>query len=468
MVEEETLGTDGAAHEYAEGSPRNKESASSPLCTRSNPALKRTHSLDISDLARENPGNSDASAGSMDTEEHLDAELVNNEEMHFDWLPELVSTDAGVLDEIVAVSPRPNFPPRIKSSPRQPPAASSRSLVQKRRISRKEQIQVLRKKVTELSQNLQNLRTVLFVDSFPSSLTTCAASSITWKSVASRQLKLRRKAENENAKLRELKMLQSRTIRNFRRMVHRRKDDELLRNLRNAKAKRQNLDNEHLFAELLHGLDNVYAGLDKLYEEKAMSAVPCPGRKRLVHTNAADGTPFLEFRDKNLVPFSVDRTANAVWTFLQGSKGRKGKRVCWQDTQQTTNTCISRVGFTCTGIGLASYVLERRVSRKYVEKNRTVFISRTIIEPTTEEHWTSSVRFSETMATVVRAGSLLSSGQETAIIESHISSSKCCDPIALQRWPLYLKATADGWESKISFYNQEIENVLFEGAICSK
>ncbi|ETN16907.1 hypothetical protein PPTG_06001 [Phytophthora nicotianae INRA-310] len=375
--------------------------------------------------------------------------------LHFNWL----RTDE--LGEIVAMTPRSNRSQElpgfetslVRSSIVLPPSQRHTG-----RKTRKEQIQHLQNVVLELSRKLQDL---LLVTAKPQVTSSPARSKSPWERLATRELEMRREAERENAKLAEAIAAQKRTIRNIRRLLRRRIDHELLRDLRNAKNPMLG-NKEQVFAELLHQSGKVYGDLDKLYAENGMNLVPCPGRTRRLYPDAVDGTTFVEFDDNNHVPFSFARTERAVWEFLQGTRVRKDVRVCLKDDQQADGICKSCVGFTYSEHGLASYILERRVSRKYVEENRTVFVCRAMVEPTTAEHWFSSMRFCETMSIVVRTGDPLSSGQETTIIESHISVSKFCDPTAQQRWPDCVEATADGWESKVSFASQAIENLLFE------
>lgn len=143
--------------------------------------------------------------------------------------------------------------------------------------------------------------------------------------------------------------------------------------------------------------------------------------------------------------------------------------VClWQELKESSCTSKSSVAFTYFEKGLASYVSEQRVARKYTEENRTVFISRTLAEPTTCQSWSAGVRFIETMSVVVRRGDDMASGQETAVIESLISVSRCAkgDQGAKQcQWPAHVDTAAKGWGRKVSFNSQEIENLLLDMSI---
>jgi hypothetical protein len=145
--------------------------------------------------------------------------------------------------------------------------------------------------------------------------------------------------------------------------------------------------------------------------------------------------------------------------------------VCLQDFQQSADTSKSCVGFLCTEKGLASYVLEQRVARKYVEKDRTVFVSRMLAEPSLDEGTSPRMRFCETMRVVVKPGLPFASGQKTAVIESHLAVARYVEgteDAAWEHWPAYVKVAANGWDRKVSFNRQQIENLLFDDVTCSR
>ncbi|KAL4156878.1 hypothetical protein PRNP1_005904 [Phytophthora ramorum] len=493
-TEEEASRPDSAVSAGTSLECRPNESDSALLSQRkSRPCLKPTHSLEIPDVADEGgidsmgltmPMNDIVFDAATTSELFGDcSDFALHEESCWERLPEAESTETSELGEIVTVSLRPSLSDSLskcEETPSRPATALPRPQGRKRRISRKEQMHDLRNTVSELSTKLEGLRTESRMCSPMTSPVSCAASQhVTsileqprslWEQVAARQLILRCKAEEENAKLQELLASQRRTARNIRRLLRRRADDELLEVIHNSKRLKCD-NNEQVFHELLHGIDTIYVDFGKLYKAKGMPAVPCPGRKRRTDPNAADGDVFVEFIDKNQVPFDFQRSERAVWKFLQGPRIHDRGRVCKKEFQQTTETSKSCVGFTCAERGLAaSYVLEQRVARKYVEGDRTVFISRTIADPTTREPWPSNMKFSETMSIVVKVGSRLASGQETTIIESYLSVARYVEggpAVAYQHWPAYVDLAANGWDRKVTFNSQEIENLLFEESIAA-
>ncbi|KAG6590859.1 uncharacterized protein IUM83_19112 [Phytophthora cinnamomi] len=274
-------------------------------------------------------------------------------------------------------------------------------------------------------------------------------------------------AEEENARLRGLVDLQKRDVRNIKRMMRRRNDAELMDEMHHAKRPKLS-NNQEICDKLLEGIDQLYADLDKLYKVKNMAGVPCPGRKHQIYPDAADGTPFVEYMDKNQVPFDYQHAQDAVWKFLQGPRLREGHHACSKEFEQSSCTCKSAIGYTNSEQGMTSYVLEQRVARKYVEVKRTVFISRTLAEPTTSKAWPAGLRFSETMSAVVTPGNTLASGQETAVIEILLSVSRYVDgdkATVLKEWPAYVDVAAKGWSRKVSFNSQEIENLLIDESV---
>lgn len=106
-------------------------------------------------------------------------------------------------------------------------------------------------------------------------------------------------------------------------MLSRRNDSETLELIGLKRRKQMYVtgqpptDNAEVFANLLKGTDELYEGLDKLYNEQGMAQIPCPGRKRQVQRDAVNGA-IAVFLDKNKVPFELKKTQHAVWKLLSG------------------------------------------------------------------------------------------------------------------------------------------------------
>ncbi|KAG1688191.1 hypothetical protein DVH05_003973 [Phytophthora capsici] len=414
---------------------------------RSRLPLKRVHSLEIPGLEN------DKDFFLIDPSEGLS-------EDQNDWLPEFVLKGDGELDELIAASLRPSTSKPLSIATLDNISTASRSRGHKRRISRKEQIQDLRNTVEKLSQRLRGLRMPSLSSISPTAQqepSILTSSQSLWENMAIHQLQLRREAEEENVKLKKMLASQRRSARNIRRLLQRRVDEELLAELRNVKQ--PSLDNnEEVFRNLLHEIEEIYASMDDLYNEADMKLV------RRIIPDAPTGFAFVELNDKNIVPFEIKRVGRAVWKFLQGPRVLGGRRVYLEESQQSHDTSMSCIGFTCPEKAVATYVLEQRVSRRYVEDNRIVFVNRTITTPTIDDPWFSSLRFSETLSIVVTIGSPLTSGQETTIIESHLSVCRYVgtEPAVERHWPKYVDEAASRWERKTEFNRQEIENLLFE------
>ncbi|KAE8982908.1 hypothetical protein PF005_g23086 [Phytophthora fragariae] len=318
------------------------------------PCFKRIHSLEIPDLEYENRGSTE------DQEEFINvinselSETINidvcgrNEGFRYDCFTPAESSHPGELDELFA------GPSLLDDTLLTYPATSSTPLTNrvsgpvpslrqsKGRVSRKQQIQGLRETVAELTRQRDDLQLMASTSSLevsdPSSPASCSASQRVasllakpqsiWEHIAAQQLVIRQNSEEENARLRDLIDQQKQQARNFRRMIRRRRDEELLDDHLSKHPKIRH--NEEIFDELLQGLDDLYVDLDKLFTEKNMAGVPCP--------------------DKNRVPFDFHRAENAVWAFLQSSRvceRQNGQhKICATELKQSSCTSKSSVAFT--------------------------------------------------------------------------------------------------------------------------
>jgi hypothetical protein len=212
--------------------------------TKPRPSLKHTHSLEIPGL------DGDEATGPIQPQEddELLFELATNAEGLFEnlpqhdemWLPAVAETCTGELDELIATSLRPNLPKTSSNQPASKSPCTRRPQGLKKRISRKEQIQTLRSTVRELSERKEGLITTSrAMASAPCSPASSAANrevatilaqpQSLWERVATRQLKRRCEAEEENAKLKSLVAEQKRRAKNLRRQIRRRVDDKVTR-----------------------------------------------------------------------------------------------------------------------------------------------------------------------------------------------------------------------------------------------
>ncbi|KAG1712891.1 hypothetical protein DVH05_000626 [Phytophthora capsici] len=357
------------------------------------------------------------------------------------------------------------------------PKVASPPIKQRRRSApRKEEIEELRRMAGKLAETLEEMKTRA-ARAKQTSKDSNSLNKILWKNIAARQLTLRKGAEANNAKLRSEVRLQAKYAANLKRMLRRRYSEEMLEMMPIVKRGRMLVDttfadNERVFRELLEGANHIYVDADALFEKKNMGNLPCPGRTHEVYPTAVNGV-FIELMSKNLVPFTSQMTANSVWNALCGNKTREGDivnvKICSQDAQyQSDDVFRSYVSYTCNAAGHSSFVQESRVARRFIEKDRVVFICRGLADPSSRSLGSLGLRFQETVIMVVRQGQALASGAETAVIESYLWVRRCDDGMetALKfRDSTFVDIAIEGWNKKLSLYNERIENKLFDTAL---
>ncbi|GMF34594.1 unnamed protein product [Phytophthora lilii] len=368
--------------------------------------------------------------------------------------------DAHEMQQLVDVAVRSAVSPPICAQSTSPTSSQTR----RRRLSKREEICELRDTVAELSQQLDQLQ----ASSTPSSPaeeevhvgSILAQPESLWQQVAARQLLLRQKAEQTNAHLRSLVETRVRQTKNLKRMLNRRNDSERRKHVHIHGPPPK--DNDAVFAKLLQGTDELYVGLDKLFMDKGMPQVPCPGRKRQVHRDAVNGA-LVVFLDKNQVPFDLEKTEKAVWKLLT-RRHRKDSPYA-----QNGDTVSNFVSFNCVAADVSVVLQVREVARKYVTDERAVFICRSVMEPTPSgKNAELGLKFHETMTVVVRRGDPLSCGQETTVIESYLCATRHDegnDVARKYRGDVYVDIAIEGWERSLASNNQDIENLLFDEAI---
>ncbi|KAG6618507.1 uncharacterized protein IUM83_01050 [Phytophthora cinnamomi] len=372
----------------------------------------------------------------------------------------------GDVTSLIANAPWPQLSPQPNKRRRRGPP-------------RKEEIADLRRSVTKLSKKLETLQLFAKVDAAASVNAESNAEDLTlWRGLASRQLALRRSAESVNATLRSEIVAQAKYAANLKRMLKRRYSEEMLElvpivNRGRTVEHKASGDNQRIHDNLLEGTDDIYASVDALFEKKGMDQVPCPGTTKQTYTSTVNGV-FLELMSKNQVPFDLRSTTRAVWKSFQGQKMRDGDhvqtKVCVQDVKLTDSVITSYMSYTCNAAGHSSYVQERRVARKYVEADRSVFVSRSLTDPTSRSAGFLGLLFQESLVVVVRRGQPLASGQKTSVIECYLWVTRCDDgkEEAVQfRKPKFTDLAVSGWDSKLSLLSQRIENILFDEPIGS-
>ncbi|OWZ16210.1 hypothetical protein PHMEG_00010023 [Phytophthora megakarya] len=348
----------------------------------------------------------------------------------------------------------PNSSAQIVSYSRQPQK-------QKRRISRKKRIEDLRGLVAALSLQLENIKKSSarhkIVREFE-----CTPS--VWKPIATGQLKLRLKAEENNASLRKLLQLRKNEIKNMKRRFKRRTDEEYLAvSILRMPNFESIQDHTRVFADLLLDIDELYVGVEALFLNKGMNAVPCPGQTCQVYMDVTSGV-LLEILDKNIVPFSARKTSKAVWKSLE-NQGNPEAHAFSQNYPHIGNTVTSYAQYVFKLDDKTTHAEEHKVVRRYVNDSHTVFVSRIASKPIGDY---GNVRYLETLCLVVKSGKPLVSGQETATIEMHSTVTRFDDDSSVARkfrTGRFTSLAVQGWKNKVSLKKQEVENLLFEDAL---
>ncbi|GMF12918.1 unnamed protein product [Phytophthora lilii] len=179
-------------------------------------------------------------------------------------------------------------------SPEKPVAAAKKKTWRQRR---KEEVLHLREVVKQLSAELERLKMAAGVQStLPTAVETApkfvlkahkTEASVMWENIAGRQSTLRQKSEDENAKLREAVALHLQQAKSLQRAIKRKLKEDLVTSSMDLMKQYQlhmrgvtpPLNNKAVFDRLLVGLDEVYEGVDTVFEEMGMNDLPCPGRK---------------------------------------------------------------------------------------------------------------------------------------------------------------------------------------------
>ncbi|RLN38444.1 hypothetical protein BBJ28_00002070 [Nothophytophthora sp. Chile5] len=289
-----------------------------------------------------------------------------------------------------------------------------------------------------------------------------------WEGLATRQSRKRELAELENASLRDALRQQKYEAKALQRLIKRRLRNEAMGNALEL-CRRLQLDcrqadrpsnNEQVFQELVAGLDEIYATLDGVFRKLKMHELPCPGRQRLISSSQSEGS-VEEILDRYVLPFDTRRTEKMIWR-LSATDESKGHSTIFDDHFPAgDSTDLRSFCFTFSPAeGMNIRILMRSAFRKYVERDRTVFIARNLIEPMDVG---DTVPLHETLRLVVSPGAPSECG-ETTVMESHrfITSNAIHD--ASCQPTRRLETADDGanslWSDSITRTNQRLEDAL--------
>ncbi|RLN92122.1 hypothetical protein BBJ28_00001153 [Nothophytophthora sp. Chile5] len=311
-----------------------------------------------------------------------------------------------------------------------------------------------------------------------------------WEGLAARQSRKRELAELDNASLRDALRQQKYEAKALQRLIKRRLRNEvrcfvamliqmiadfesvcavqamgnaleLCRRLQlNCRQADRPSNNEQVFQQLVAGLDEIYASLDGVFHKLKMHELPCPGRQRLIPSSQSEGLTE-EILDRYVLPFDARRTEKMIWK-LSATDESKGHSTIFDDHFPAgDSTDLRSFCFTFSPAeGMNIRILMRSAFRKYVERDRTVFIARNLIEPMDVD---GTVPIYETLRMVVSPGTPSACG-ETTVMESHryMTSSAIHDGSSQATRRL---ETDDGganslWSDSITRTNQRLEDAL--------
>ncbi|RLN94655.1 hypothetical protein BBJ28_00004086 [Nothophytophthora sp. Chile5] len=322
-----------------------------------------------------------------------------------------------------------------------------------------------------------------------------------WQQIAAGQLERRKKAEEDNAQLRQMLDMQVQEAKNLKRILKRRTKIEVcehaklsyrlcisgpngwlsfaqqlmedmlgVKRLKSLETYNSN-DNLQVFDEMLRNTDDLYHGVDALFAEKRIYDVPCPGRSRHVNCSATNGV-FFELLQRTLMPFRVSKTERAVWATL-GQLGMEGLQCVRnvnaqvdfhaQHSQDTGDTMMTSFLASTSGFRDLSSVHIRKVVRKYVEADRTVFICRMVTEPKFDCGRVGVILRMTQRVVVGKAPPLSVDEEETTLIQSHVSVSRHV-PTDQQRRRSTENAdlAIAAWDEAMSRISHQVENFLLD------
>ncbi|KAL4147484.1 hypothetical protein PRNP1_011240 [Phytophthora ramorum] len=359
-------------------------------------------------------------------------------------------------------------------SPKKQPQEKMKSWRQRR----KEEILTLREVVKQLSTELERRKMAAGVlSTLPNSEQTIAPkfvlkaraghkteAALMWEKIAGRQSSLRQSSEEENAKLREALTLHLQQAKSLQRSIKRKLREEMVSSSIDlikqhrlyTRGVTPPLDNQVVFDQLLEGLDDVYQGVDNFFEQEGIHQLPCPGRRKNRPNSKLTRGLLVQFLDNYAVPFDIQETSKAVWD--PEKQRRDDDRILFvQDFNTERNTRLRVVSIMFSMKGMEFRVTMRTVVRKYTERDRTVFITRTLIESIYGDLKVSTV---ETDRMVLKRGDLSTVGT-TTVMQTHREAMLLNDlsGVDLIKYPS-LEYGLDYWDTKITHYNNCLEDQL--------
>ncbi|KAF4315928.1 hypothetical protein JM18_008889 [Phytophthora kernoviae] len=279
--------------------------------------------------------------------------------------------------------------------------------------------------------------------------------------------------------LREMLNLQVQEAKNLKRILKRRTRIGRMEDMLGVK-RLKTLPNDipectvQALEDMLRESDDIYAKLDLVYAERGMDEVPCPGKIRHANREIINGV-FLEIMEKQLVPFPAKMTECAVWAAF-GQFGMQSLQ-CVKDfnaqvdfhaqhSQKTNDTMMISYQAATSGFQNVRNIYIRKVVRKYVEADRTVFICHLISEPITLEGL-AEISLSGKLCIVVQKAKDMQRGEgELALIQSCyiVSCHKLNDQSRELLSDGYIDVAITVWEEMMSGVSRVVESSLIDAS----
>ncbi|KAG2784047.1 hypothetical protein PC129_g17285 [Phytophthora cactorum] len=380
--------------------------------------------------------------------------------------------DCDLVDRIQPVSTTPNCGAMAISSDSSSSCISSEEPVEKKkswRQRRKEEILNLRDEVKQLSTELDQLKHAAGVHArfrHPEKVKTTGVSAPTnshalvWENVAEHQATLRQISERENTKLRETlkyRLQQARTLnralkRKLRAVLASPEMDLIKQFQLRSTSVHPPLNNDPVFAQLKAGMDQLYGGVDSFFKQVGMDQLPCPGLQNGSMNKGARAT-LVEFLDSYAMPFDLHQIEKAIWT--TDTAGNEDPAMLFLQNATDDNARMIYMAFPFSLEGTGFHIVMRIVTRKYVEKDRIVFITRSLIEPSI-----GPLSFVETNRRVLMRGKKSSLGP-TTIILTHREADSCEDILSANMTGCpSIDSGLKIWENIATQYNHALEDKL--------
>ncbi|RLN92114.1 hypothetical protein BBJ28_00001141 [Nothophytophthora sp. Chile5] len=340
--------------------------------------------------------------------------------------------------EPMAIASRSAFQsPGVVRTTQTTASASQRAIASKgtrrHRVTRKEELEYLRKKVKDMEANLEQLRERSESDGdspapeAPSSPEAQLAalhheqSVALWRTMAERQKSQRDLVESENAKLREKLKTQVRMARSLQRIL--RKRERAAEQVTGESPKRQmqishevtSAEASRPFDELLRSLDALFVGTDERFSSAPMASAANPLiREQELKYDDLTGV-FLEFQNSKLLPFDMETVSRVTWRFTQ-EKGIKFNKYFDEHFETQDDTVLRKFGVEIENNDRVANIRGRQAIRRYVQADRLVIVRHSIIDQVElSGAATGGITFRETGWIVVKAApeQLLGTGPAT-------------------------------------------------------